>query len=134
MGAASSMPQPTSSHVFGTGSSFGGSLPFQSSGPFADGGQSNQPSLFNAPTTGTLFSGQIKSSNGQSTGFPTVAPSSQPSADGGGLFGSSPIARSSGLGSSVSKVENDNSVVSESVNVTANVQVNINVRDSSCSN
>ena len=123
------MPQPTSSHVFGTGSSFGGSLSFQSSGPFADRGQSNQSSLFNAPTTG-LFSGQIKSSTGQSTGFPSVAPSSQPSAKAGVLFGSSPIARSSGLGSSVSKVENDNSVVSESVNVTANAQVNINVRDS----
>ncbi|XP_029206276.2 LOW QUALITY PROTEIN: nucleoporin NUP42-like [Acropora millepora] len=121
IGPSSSMPQPTSSHVFGTGSSFGGSLSFQSSGPFADRGQSNSIKLFNAPTTG-LFSGQIKSSTGQSTGFPSVAPSSQPSAKGGVLFGSSPIARSSGLGSSVSKVENDNSVVSESVNVTANAQ------------
>ena len=133
MGPSSSMPQPTSSHVFGTGSSFGGSLSFQSCRSFADRGQSNQSSLFNTPTTG-LFSGQIKSSTGQSTGFPSVAPSSQPSAEGGVLFGSSPIARSSGLGGSVSKVENDNSVVSESVNVTANAQVNISVRDSSCSN
>lgn len=121
MGPSSSMPQPTSSHVFGTGSSFGGSLSIQSSGQFADRGQSNQSNLFNTPTTG-LFSEQIKSSTGQSTGFPSVAPSSQPSAEGGVLFGSSPIARSSGLGSSVSKVENDNSVVSESVNVTANAQ------------
>ena len=133
MGPSSSMPQPTSSHVFGTGSSFGGSLSIQSSGQFADRGQSNQSNLFNTPTT-RLFSGQIKSSIGQSTGFPSVAPSSQSSAEGGVLFGSSPIARSSGLGSSVSKVENDNSVVSESVNVTANAQVNINARDSSCSN
>ncbi|KAK2560173.1 hypothetical protein P5673_017152 [Acropora cervicornis] len=111
MGPSSSMPQPTSSHVFGTGSSFGGSLSFQSCRSFADRGQSNQSSLFNTPTTG-LFSGQIKSSTGQSTGFPSVAPSSQPSAEGGVLFGSSPIARSSGLGGSVSKVENDNSVKS----------------------
>ena len=121
------MPQPTSSHVFETGARFGTSLSFQSSRPFADGGHGIQSSLFNEGTTGTVFGGQIKSSTEQSTGFSGVTPTSQPSAEGGVSIGSSPMAASSGFGSSVSKVENDNSLVSGSVNVTANIQVNIKV-------